>query len=218
MDLIKRLWRGDESLVTTYWLYGVGVSVLINLLFLLVAYNAVALTRVRGHEAISPVLVVLAVAYAVYSGVAIWRSAGKYQGARIWSVLARVAVVVGALSWIGPLFAFSQALKYDNEALSAIAQHANISLPLKLDDVTQLDQLVAGDRQLTYQYSTTMASSEIDPDMFRARLSALLHENACREDATKQLLKNGVTLRYVYFANDGKTLAQFVLLPDHCDR
>ncbi len=81
-----KLANGDYGLAKTYWLYGVLVGIVVN-----VISNAV--TSVGG-------VVILILAYTAYEIPVImgtWRAANKYQGLKIWAVLAKIAVVLGAI-------------------------------------------------------------------------------------------------------------------------
>lgn len=81
-----KLANGDFGLAKTYWLYGVLVGIVVNIIS-----NAV--TSVGG-------VVILILAYTAYEIPVImgtWRAANKYQGSKIWAVLAKIAVVLGAI-------------------------------------------------------------------------------------------------------------------------
>ena len=90
--LLRRLWRGEAPLVETFWIWGVGV----NLLLLLVVIVAGPAAPLIGMLAliVGWLAVILAIAYLPFIAVAIWRSAGRYKGPAIWSVLARTVVVL----------------------------------------------------------------------------------------------------------------------------
>jgi hypothetical protein len=90
------LWRGDVPLWKTYWVCGV----LTNMLWLVVIALAVA----TNIQLLVFVLVVLNVIYSFFIMVAIWRSAGRYAGNRIWGDLARVSIALGLIRTVGNLF------------------------------------------------------------------------------------------------------------------
>lgn len=86
LHFLSRLVRGDFGLAKTYWLYGVLVGLGVNLI-------SRAITS-------SGMLVLFVVAYAVYEVpvlIGTWRAAAKYSGPTIWAVLAKIAVVLGAI-------------------------------------------------------------------------------------------------------------------------
>ena len=91
---LGKLANGDFGLAKTYWLYGVVVGVVVNIIS-----NAV--TSIGG-------LVILMLAYTAYEIPVImgtWRAANKYQGQKIWAVLAKIAVVLGAIMLVVGLLA-----------------------------------------------------------------------------------------------------------------
>lgn len=81
---IKNIWRGDAGLAVTYWGYGVLGSVLLGIPLAFVTPGSI------------PAIIVLLfiVLYLVWLHFSIWRAASKYNGPKIWSVLARVAVTL----------------------------------------------------------------------------------------------------------------------------
>lgn len=84
---LVNLWRGDISLLSAYWGYGVVGGLVWTIPLSLVAPGSAA--------AISFVL--LFAAYIVATNVGIWRSAGKYQGAKVWAKLAKFTVAAPAV-------------------------------------------------------------------------------------------------------------------------
>lgn len=93
MNLLRDLWRGDVSLVKTYWIYGVLVSVVLGALL-----NVMIRAQSVGFA--FTLVWMAATVYGVFMAVAVWRSAGKYQGPKVWMVLARVMAVVSILRTI----------------------------------------------------------------------------------------------------------------------
>jgi hypothetical protein len=86
--------NGDFGLAKTYWLYGVVVGVVVTII-------SSKVTSIGG-------LVILMLAYTAYEIpvlMGIWRAANKYQGQKIWAVLAKIAVVVGAIMLVDGLLA-----------------------------------------------------------------------------------------------------------------
>lgn len=94
MSLLKELWRGDVPLVKTYWIYGVGVSLLLNVALLALTSM---LSSVPAVSLPLFVLGILSILYTLFIAVGIWRSASKYQGNKVWAVLAKIMVVFSIL-------------------------------------------------------------------------------------------------------------------------
>ena len=93
--LVGDLWRGDIPLVKTYWLFGVVVGICFAMVFFWVNYLSTGLAEGFGPVFILG-LMLLYFVYTAFINVAIWRSAGKYQGPRRWAILAKIMVMI---SW-----------------------------------------------------------------------------------------------------------------------
>ena len=100
-SFFKSLWSGNFGLGRTYWYYGVVVNVGFSLLVFLVQGLFGDLTALP--------LALLALGYNVISSVGIWRAAGQYNGRKVFSVLARIAVVAG---WLYVLRSFLVELQF----------------------------------------------------------------------------------------------------------
>jgi len=85
--LLQRLWNGDLPLAQTFWIFY--VMVLIGLRIVALAFG--------------PVIGVLALLWAGFMVMPIWRAANKYTGNNIFSLLAKVAAVLIALGVLGTL-------------------------------------------------------------------------------------------------------------------
>jgi hypothetical protein len=92
---MRRLWRGEEPLGRAFWLYAVLYGTLANTIttigmFAAVVANAPAWLAVLIHFLATP--------YNLFVVVAVWRSAERYRGPHHWAVLARICVIVWALT------------------------------------------------------------------------------------------------------------------------
>lgn len=88
--------RGEEKLWKTFWVYGFGGSIILNII------NSI-LTSILMLLGIPMMLVMLA--FQVWSSIAIWRCAPNVKN-KIWGQVARVLVVLGAIGFVLSLFAF----------------------------------------------------------------------------------------------------------------
>ena len=97
----SRLTSGDFGLAKTYWLYGVVISVAINM--------ALKVVTSLGVLAVAIVLVII---YQAMVLLGIWRAASRYQGWKGWAILAKIATVLGWLSVLATVGVFFQLLSY----------------------------------------------------------------------------------------------------------
>ena len=96
MDIIGQIWTGRAGLARTYWLYGVAASFVWG----------IALSMVTPGSPVAMAAVSALLAYFVIVNVGIWRSAGQYEGPKVWAVLAKMAVAaIPALIIVGTIAA-----------------------------------------------------------------------------------------------------------------
>ena len=84
MNTISDLWSGRSGLARTYWLWGVlsGIP------------WGIALSLVTPGSTPAILAVLALVVYYVIVHVGIWRAASEYEGARVWAILAKIAVAI----------------------------------------------------------------------------------------------------------------------------
>jgi hypothetical protein len=96
----KRHWRGELSLPRSYWINGVLIFGLgINLVFMMVFYAAIYASGRNTAVVVGVCLLDMAfdlVGY-IWALVGTWRAAGRYQGPKFWSILARIVMALGVL-------------------------------------------------------------------------------------------------------------------------
>jgi hypothetical protein len=90
----SKLADGDFGLAKTYWLYGVLVGVIVNIVS-------------KAISSVSVLLVFMLVytAYEVPVIMGTWRASGKYKGPKVWAVLSKIAVILGIISLVIGLLA-----------------------------------------------------------------------------------------------------------------
>jgi hypothetical protein len=93
---LTALWEGELPLWKAYWVYG--------LLGAFVATLGSAfletMTRTRFWITVGVLFAVLLSLFQIIVWVGIWRSARRYSGPRIWSILARIMVIAGVAKTI----------------------------------------------------------------------------------------------------------------------
>jgi hypothetical protein len=93
-NIVRRLWAGEVPLARAFWSYAVIGGTALNGLTTLLA---MALLTMDAPATVAIAAFVLPVPYNLLVLVAVWRSAGAYQGSRIWADLARMGVVIWAV-------------------------------------------------------------------------------------------------------------------------
>ena len=102
--------------------------------------------------------------------------------------------------------------------LAKIAADINRSVPLMIDQETDLMPAVAAPAVLIYNYRLVSYSvTQVDHARFAAGAKERVKQSACGQPATRDtLLKRGVTLRYSYFDKDKQHIATIDVAPSDC--
>ena len=93
---LARLWQGGVSLPVAYWAWGVVGNAAWDIL--------ISLASPTDNPALVLTVAALSMLYYVFVFVAVWRSAGRYKGNRIWADLARVSLALGLIRTVARLF------------------------------------------------------------------------------------------------------------------
>ena len=111
-NFFVRMFRGDVGLALTFWVFGIVIAVLLSVVAIVamiavigailvyVAENpdtAVGSAKLLYYSS-SFIFLGGFIAYCVFTYIAIWRSARKYAGFKLWKFLAQVYVAVCWLS------------------------------------------------------------------------------------------------------------------------
>lgn len=217
MELLKQLWLGEVPLARTYWVFGVLIGALFSIAAVTIEFNYIEIYKSFGNI---PTYSLLTAQYTYFPFiyVAIWRSSNKYTGPNHWAVLAKIAVVLGVLMLISnAIKVYENLTKVTESQLLETADLLNKSLPLMVDNVTQLYRVSAEKKQLTYHYQIVGTnSSEIDPSVFYKRMRPQLVTQACAATDMKAIFQNGVAVAYSYKASNNTLIASIVVTPDDC--
>jgi hypothetical protein len=94
-----KLKDGDFGLAKTYWLYGVVVNLILSIP-----------TYVVSNLSLLIVLTIIGLIYGVIVLIGIWNSASRYEGLKLWAILAKLATILGfitiILTAVGLLYLF----------------------------------------------------------------------------------------------------------------
>lgn len=87
-----------------------------------------------------------------------------------------------------------------------------------IDEETELYDVSVAEALLTYHHRmVSYRAGELDPDAFVDAIRADAQMNLCNTPETRDpLLKEGVTLRFVYVGKDDELIASFDTTPADC--
>lgn len=96
-NVVRRLWAGAVPLASAFWSYAMIGGTALNVATTLLA---MALVAMDAPAVVAVIVFALPIPYNLLVLVAVWRSAGAYQGLRIWADLARGAILAWAAAAI----------------------------------------------------------------------------------------------------------------------
>ena len=118
-------------------------------------------------------------------------------------------IVLGCAAFV----AVAGAIRKDGE-LEQLAQAVNASAPKMVDEVTQLDCATAGPgRRLTYHMTISISQSEFNRTEWEQKTVPSIRTNTLQQDATKALLKAGISVAIRYSSKDGTYLDETIFTP-----
>jgi curved DNA-binding protein CbpA len=118
-SLLGRLWRGEEGLGKTFWLYGViGVIVVFVLSFVL----AFAIAEdSKNIEKVTRFAQNFYIVYLIFVSICIWRAAGKIRPLGLFQIVARGFCLIPALTPVLAAFIIPSMMQGKDQAESASA-------------------------------------------------------------------------------------------------
>ena len=88
----KKLSDGDFGLAKTYWLYGVLVGFASNIVMAVVGMSESMILIIIPMLAFT--------VYYIFQLMGVWNSSNRYTGSKVWAILAKIAVVLGAITLV----------------------------------------------------------------------------------------------------------------------
>ncbi len=104
------------------------------------------------------------------------------------------------------------------EHLSSVAAGINRSVPVMIDEETELMPARGVQGMLIYNYRlVSYSAGQLNPEKFAAGVKQKVTQSACnRPETSEEFLKQGVTLRYSYFDKDKTHIATVDVTPADC--
>lgn len=108
-NFFARLYYGELSLPVTFWVFGVLLATLFNICLTALLYilflDPDASDFIAPLGGLGSMLVILAIslsalAYTFVVLVGQWRAATQYKGRKLWAILVKICVVLGAINTV----------------------------------------------------------------------------------------------------------------------
>ena len=215
-----RLISGDVKLVVTYWVFGVLFSSILTLITITIEKYYVSLTlsdHSKFYDALISGFYYFFLAYTIFIFIAIWRSAGKYEGKSIWAASAKIAVFLGALSLVSGLYeAYRQSTEVE-VALKEDVRILNQGLPVLINENTRLDSITLEHGNLYYNYTLiNYTIYTIDVDSYTQSTASMMKTWACEDEDKREFLMLDRTMHFLYRDKEGKPVTKISVTIKDC--
>jgi hypothetical protein len=111
MTMLKKIWNGKYNLSKSYWFFGNIIPFFLFLAIFLVAiyfqeHRLESLLALRFNPSLLFQKIILLImtsiffAYCFIATIGVWRSSNNYVGKKIWSILAKISIVLAFLFYI----------------------------------------------------------------------------------------------------------------------
>lgn len=196
INFVIRLFKGDISLAITYWVFGALIGgVGARIILAIIEFNYLNLAVAKSGWILLQSVYWSIIAYSVFILISIWRSASKYKGDFIWTVLAKIAVILNVLLFVNNLW-----MSNDTEyALNEEVRIINKSLPTMVDSGTRLNYVSIQNGNIFYNYTlVNMLAADLDLERVNAVIQPQLKTGACETKETRTLINEGRSMNYIY--------------------
>ena len=128
------------------------------------------------------------------------------------------ALVGYLILWVGPEYFKAREDPRSVEHLRKVAAEINRSVPVMIDQETELLPAVGAPGMLIYNYRlVSFSATQVNANKFAIGAKQRVTQGACGTPETRDdFLKKGVTLRYSYYDKDKQHIATFDVTPADC--
>lgn len=216
-NILLRLFRGEVSLYVTYWIYGSLVGVGLGVVQTAIEANYYDLVSTEVGSLAIAGFYWFVVGYTLFILVAIWRSAGKYDGRPVWATLARLAVLFGILAAAGGIFSGLAQRTDSDQALREAFVLRNQSLPSMIDDEIRFDRISLQGQDIHYDYTlVARLVAELDVERFATLITAKLKTDKCESDEMRPYLDDGRNIVHMFRDKQSDPVAKIVVTGADC--
>ena len=216
-NFITRLFNGDISLAVTYWIFGVIIgNIIFGMLCSLIDAKYFELIPKVGILPIN-IFLLIGLVYNIFILIAIYRSAVKYKGNKIWSILARILVIINTIFIISILVVTFRQITDPNIAMKKDISKLNKPLPRMIDNDTRLENVALVDKDIYFNYTmVNLLTADVDIAKVESIIAPNIKSTQCQDAGLRPILNEGRKLVYVYMDKEGKLITKITVSKEDC--
>lgn len=195
---LKKLINGDISLLITYWVWFVFISLLLNTFTDFNFSNYDETQRIKSDIYFALSFYFLTLIYTIFIFIAVIRSANKYKGSKLWSFIAKVIITINLFTSLYTALEITKVYLLEDYAIENEISVYREKLPIDVNSYTQLFDISKKEKDILYIYKLKHIDINKDINFNKKRFSKRVQESLCEDDGTVELLKKDYILKYTY--------------------
>lgn len=198
-NYIVQLFRGDVPLPITYWIFGVVISLAFRIPRRIIESNYLDIISYPLGAGLIVAFDWFVFGYGLFIFIAIWRSAGKFEGNKFWAILARIIVVFNLIAIVNGLYLSYMNPKEPKEQIAEQLRLINRSLPRMVDNDMRLDRISIFDSNIHYNYTlVNVEAIDINIGRLKNTLTPVVKLNTCEDEDMRAILDHDMDVTYAY--------------------
>lgn len=189
-----KLINGETSLVVVFWFWFIFLSFLIEVFFEMYFMQTKYAQNKENYLEFFLYFIILI--YSILISLAIYRTANKYSGSKIWSFLSKLLVSINLLFSINFFIEVSKFYFFEDYALEKEIESFKDKLPIQIDMNSTLINIYKKDKTIYYKYQ--LHEVLLDDKFLKNKFKKQIQDSLCEDRSTVDLLKREYILNYIY--------------------
>jgi hypothetical protein len=221
MRYIKKVWRGEERLWVTFWIYYITMNFATAS-----ATDDISVPFIEGDFAFLVILVIFVVwlISQIFMLVAIWRSASKYEGKIPWGNICKFVLVAGLIAGLWASYTdIKNAFDPEYQRRMSITKFGfkvlkQTKVPLKIGKDTTLVEVFYSKDALNYRFEVDDIFDKVSSDMFIKSQKIILAKAMCKKEPYSIFFGLGGSYIYEYHAKNDIPPMKFKISLSDCKK
>lgn len=218
--MMSNLLKGHVPLVITYWLFGVIPAIIYRLIGIIFEKYYSIIVAIPHIEWLFYLYLIVPFIYFPFIYVAIWRSSNHYTKNKLWPILAKISVVLGALFLILGIVYITQYFAHKNDINYQVSEDVRLSqksLPIKISPEMELVQISFNKNTLSYVYQlNSKKKTDLNIPFFSSLMKPQLINIVCNNEGLKSYLLRGVIFSNTVLDHEHVEIYHINITPGDC--
>lgn len=208
-----KIFKGEVSLFQTFWIWFITITVLLELFF---ENNYINEKISNSHFANfwDLLLYFISFSYSIFIFLAVFRSANRYLGKKIWSLSSKIAVTINLIFTLSIFNEIIKAYFLEDYFIKNDIENFKKELPIDVDYATQLVDIKLNNKSITYLFKIDDVVLENNP--LNPKFKRDIQNNICETPENIQLLKKEYSIVYKYINKNSDDLTTIVINKNIC--